>query len=112
AAEVEKELGVLLTANTTNTEKALDVFLWGARRQLFWDGNKRTSLLLANKLLVSGGNGMLTIAKNNMERFNDLLVGHYNTGKKKDIKSFLYENAISGIEFGTPEKKKKDDKER
>ena len=33
----------------TATDKALEVFTWGAREQFFWDGNKRTSLLLANQ---------------------------------------------------------------
>ena len=31
------------------TDKALEAFTWGARGQFFWDGNKRTSLLLANQ---------------------------------------------------------------
>ena len=109
APEVEKELAGLLAADMTNTEKAITVFLWGVRRQVFWDGNKRTSLLLAGKLLVAAGNGMLTITEKNMERFNDFLVKYYNTGDMKEIKRFLYENAISGIDFGTPDKRKKED---
>ncbi len=99
AAEAEKELAELLSADITNTEKAIAVFLWGMRLQIFWDGNKRTSLLLANKLLVTAGNGILTIKENNMEQFNNLLVSYYK-GDMKDIKVFLYENAISGIDFG------------
>jgi Fic family protein len=112
AAEVEKELAGLLTADMTNTERAITAFLWGARRQIFWDGNKRTSLMLANKLLVAEGNGMLTINENNMEHFNALLTSYYNTGDIQDIKRFLYENAISGIDFETPDKRKKENKER
>lgn len=103
AAEVEKELAGLLAADMTNTDKAITAFLWAARRQLFWDGNKRTSLLLANKLLMAAGNGMLTVKEKNMERFNDFLVSYYNTGDMKDIKKFLYENAISDIEFESPQ---------
>jgi Fic family protein len=103
AAEVEKELAGLLAANMTNTEKAIIAFLLGTRRQIFWNGNKRTSLLLANKLLVAAGNGMLTVKDKNMEYFNNLLVKYYNTGDMKDIQRFLYKNAISGIMGGCNE---------
>lgn len=34
----------------TATEKSLNAFAWGTRGQFFWDGNKRTSLMLANKV--------------------------------------------------------------
>ena len=51
---VKNELNKILTDNTTTTtEKALNVFVWGARGQFFWDGNKRTSMTLANKILIS-----------------------------------------------------------
>lgn len=102
-SEIEQELDNLLSADMTTTEKAITAFLWGARRQMFWDGNKRTSLLLANKLLVGNGRGMLTITEKNMERFNELLSAYYTTNDMSKIKQFLYEHAISGIDF-EPEK--------
>jgi Fic family protein len=97
--EVEKELVDILSSDKTNTEKAIIAFLWGARRQVFWDGNKRTSLMLANKILVANGNGILTINEKNMSRFNDLLFAYYNTNDMGPINLFLYEYAISGIDF-------------
>jgi Fic family protein len=104
-SEIEQELADLLAADMTTTEKAITAFLWGARRQMFWDGNKRTSLLLANKLLVGNGHGMLTITEKNMERFNELLSAYYTTNDMSEIKQFLYEHAISGIDF-EPEKRR------
>ncbi len=74
-----------------------EAFTWGARGQFFWDGNKRTSLMLANKILVSSGAGILTITDKYMERFNVLLLNYYSTGESKDLKQFLYENAIQGM---------------
>ena len=100
--EVEKELTDLLSSDKSNTEKAITAFLWGARRQMFWDGNKRTSLLLANKILVANGNGILTINERNIAQFNELLVVYYNTNDINPIKLFLHENAISGIDFKIP----------
>lgn len=97
--EVVTELDTILQQDLSITEKALDIFLWGTRRQLFWDGNKRTSLLAANKLLVEAGKGMLTITDKHMSEFNELLTQYYNSGNGKILKQFLYENAIVGIEF-------------
>ena len=81
----------------TATEKALEVFAWGTRGQYFWDGNKRTSLMLANKILISTGAGIMTIADKYMEQFNVLLLEYYNTGKSDKLKKFLYDNAIQGL---------------
>lgn len=93
----ESALQSIINADTTATEKALNVFAWGARGQLFWDGNKRTSLTLANKILISSGAGMLTITDKHMERFNSLLLDYYNTGTPEQLKRFMYDNAIQGI---------------
>jgi hypothetical protein len=78
---------------------ALTAFTWGARSQLFWDGNKRTSLVLANKLLLSSGAGMLTIGERHMEEFNIRLLDFYNTGESEPLMHFLYDNAIQGLEI-------------
>ena len=78
-------------------EKALEVFAWGTRGQFFWDGNKRTSMTLANKILIAAGAGILTITDKHMERFNELLLDYYNTGACEELKTFLYENAIQGM---------------
>lgn len=91
------ELESILNADTTATAKALEAFVWGARGQFFWDGNKRTSMTLANKILISAGAGFLTITDKHMEQFNALLVEYYDTGDSETLKDFLYENAIQGI---------------
>ena len=98
-AGVEQELQVILEKDTSATEKALQAFLWGARGQFFWDGNKRTSMTVANKILLSAGAGMLTITDRHMEQFNTMLLHFYNTGEETDLKKFLYDHCIQGIEF-------------
>ncbi|MGN0180189.1 MAG: Fic family protein [Monoglobaceae bacterium] len=94
---IQQELAGILNADVSATEKALNAFVWGARGQFFWDGNKRTSLTLANKILVEAGAGILTITDKHMEQFNVLLLDYYNTGISGALKVFLYENAIQGI---------------
>lgn len=95
--QTRTELDAILTADTTATAKALEAFVWGARGQFFWDGNKRTSMTLANKILISAGVGFLTITDRHMEQFNTLLLDYYNTGESEALKDFLYKNTIQGI---------------
>ncbi len=97
AVQVTKELNQILNKDISETEKALDLFLWGTRGQLFWDGNKRTSMTLANKMLISNGCGILTITDKVMEQFNTLLLDFYNTNNADELKLFLYDNTIHGI---------------
>ena len=74
------------------TDKALEAFVWGTRGQFFWDGNKRTSLMLFKIrfwfLLVLS---IMTITDKYMEQFNTILLNYYNTGKNEELKQFLYE---------------------
>ena len=94
---IEELKNILSTSNASATDKALEAFVWGTRGQFFWDGNKRTSLILANKILVSSGSGIMTITDKYMEQFNTILLNYYNTGKSEELKQFLYENAIQGM---------------
>lgn len=94
------ELEALLSDKEASaTDKALNVFTWGARGQFFWDGNKRTSLMAANKILISSGAGIMTITDKYMEQFHVLLLDYYSTGKDIELKQFLYENAIQGMKI-------------
>lgn len=95
--QAKAELEAILTADISTTAKALEAFVWGARGQFFWDGNKRTSMTLANKILIATGAGLLTITDRHMEQFNTLLLDYYNTGNSKALTDFLYENTIHGI---------------
>ncbi|SIR50096.1 hypothetical protein SAMN05880570_4009 [Paenibacillus sp. RU4T] len=45
---------------------------------------------------------MLTITERNMERFNELLAASANN--MNEVKVFLYDHAINGIEFKETEK--------
>ena len=94
---IEELKSILSTSNASATDKALEAFVWGTRGQFFWDGNKRTSLMLSNKILVSSGSGIMTITDKYMDQFNTILLNYYNTGKNEELKQFLYENAIQGM---------------
>lgn len=48
------------------------------KAQLFWDGNKRTSILFANKILIDNSMGILAIQDKDFYEFNTLLNDYYN----------------------------------
>ena len=94
---IEELKSILSTSNASATDKALEAFVWGTRGQFFWDGNKRTSLMLSNKILVSSGSGIMTITDKYMEQFYTIMLYYYITGKSEELNLFLYENAIQGM---------------
>jgi len=81
------------------TERAIKYFLWGMRSQLFWDGNKRTSMLCANRILIAAGKGILSIKEQDLREFNYLLTKFYDTNNDLVIRSFIFDKCIRGIDF-------------
>ena len=81
------------------TERAIEYMLFGMKSQLFWDGNKRTSTIIANKIMIESGVGILKVSDYNLEEFNKLLSEFYTTNNKEKIKKFLFDKCIFGIEF-------------
>lgn len=79
------------------TDRAIERMLWMMKAQLFWDGNKRTSMLIANKDLISHGKGVLSIQQKDILEFNTLLNEYYSTGEKRALKEMIYEKGISGV---------------
>jgi len=73
--------------------------LYGMRNQLFWDGNKRTSTICANKIMIENGCGIIKVPDSKLKDFTILLSEYYTTNKNDKIKQFIYENCIDGIAF-------------
>lgn len=81
------------------TERAITYMLWSMRSQLFWDGNKRTAIICANKLLIANGNGVLVIKEEDLPEFNRRLTAFYESGDYNKINRFIYEKCIHGLTF-------------
>ncbi len=95
--EVIKELEEINSIEC-NTEKAIKLMLYCMRAQLFFDGNKRTSMIVANKIMIENGCGIITVKEEDILEFNKLLSEYYTTGDSLKIEKFIYENCIFGIE--------------
>ena len=96
--EVEERIKEICKIENT-TERAIEYMLYGMKAQLFWDGNKRTSTIVANKIMIENGNGIIKVPENKLEEFNILLSKYYTDDHKDDIKQFLFNNCIDGIVF-------------
>ena len=94
--DVEKRINDILKIENA-TESAIEYMLYGIKAQLFWDGNKRTSTIVANKIMIENGAGIIKVPDNKLEEFNILLSDYYTNDSKDKIKQFIYDNCIDGI---------------
>lgn len=81
------------------TKRAINLMLYLMRSQVFWDGNKRTSMIVANKIMIENGCGIITIKEEFINEFNNLLTKYYNTGNMTEIEYFIYNKCIYGLEI-------------
>ena len=95
---VKNDIAKILEIENT-TERAIEYMLYGMRNQLFWDGNKRTSTICANKIMIQNGNGIIKIPDDKLQEFTTLLSDFYTTNEKEKIKQFIFDNCIDGIVF-------------
>lgn len=72
--------------------------LYGMRNQLFWDGNKRTSMIIANKIMIMNGKGIILVKDDDLLEFNKVLTEYYTTGVDIKIIEFLYNKCVYGLE--------------
>lgn len=96
--KVKEEISKILKIENA-TERAITYMLYGMRSQLFWDGNKRTSTICANKIMIQNGCGIIKVPDNKLEEFTALLSEFYSTNNDMKIKQFIFDNCIDGIVF-------------
>lgn len=79
------------------TESAITLMLKLMKAQAFNDGNKRTSMLIANHEMIKNGKGVITIAQEHKTEFGEKLIKYYETDDLEEIKKFIYDKCIFGI---------------
>ncbi|OJG39894.1 hypothetical protein RV02_GL002518 [Enterococcus gilvus] len=100
--EVNNQYGEIMNQEISETEKALRLFLFISKNQIFWDGNKITALLTANKIMFSKGLGLLSVPESVFAKFNELLSMYDNSNQSSNeskILSFIHEECIYGIRY-------------
>lgn len=99
-SQIKEELGGLLNQPLkSKTEIAIEIMLWIMRKQMFIDGNKRVAMLFANKIMIDKGCGIITISQENQPVFYEKLIKFYETGNNEDLKKWIYDTSIDGIDL-------------
>lgn len=73
--------------------------LYCMRQQMFIDGNRRTSMLFANHIMICNGCGVISIPIEKQIEFKTLLITYYETNDMNAIKQSIYNYCIDGMDF-------------
>ena len=67
------------------------------KKQIFIDGNKRTSVIYSNHYLISKGKGIIAIPAELTEEFKDLLILYYEGKDEEQIRKFIKDRCYMSI---------------
>jgi len=71
--------------------RAVTYFLFGAKCQFFYDGNKRTSRLIMNGILLESGYPILNIKVKDKLEFNKKMIAFYDGEDMNSVVVYLLE---------------------
>lgn len=94
---IKEELNKILESNENDVNKAVNLLLYVVKKQMFIDGNKRTSVIYANHYLISKGKGIIVIPVSKTDEYKSLLIKYYETNNDKKIKEFIIKNCYIEI---------------
>lgn len=79
------------------TDRAITIMCYLMRTQFFADGNKRTAMLFANKIMIQNGKGVISVPLEEDISFGEELTKYYETNNMESLKQFIYDKCISGV---------------
>lgn len=88
-SKIKEELNDILETPQDEIEKAIQLLLYTVKKQMFLDGNKRTSVIYANHYLIGKAKGMIVIPVEKIAQYKTLLIKYYETNDETEIKKFL-----------------------
>ena len=94
---IKEELEDIFNKKISDIDKAIEILLYIMKKQIFIDGNKRTSIIFANHYLISKGKGIIVIPAELTDEYKDLLINYYEGKNKTKIKKFLKEKCFMKI---------------
>ncbi len=94
---IKEELEEIFNRKLDDVDRAIELLLYTMKKQIFIDGNKRTSVIYSNHYLISKGKGIIAIPAEFTEKFKDLLIPYYEGKEEKQIKKFIKEKCYMNI---------------
>ncbi len=95
---IKEELEDILNREMNDVDRAIELLLYTMKKQIFIDGNKRTSVIYSNHYLISKGKGIISIPTDLTEKFKDLLIPYYEGRDEEKIKGFIKEKCYMSID--------------
>ena len=75
--KVKQDIRDILELKIDDIDKAIELFLYVMKTQIYNDGNKRTAVIYANHYLISKGKGLMVIDYSKVSDFKKHLVAYY-----------------------------------
>ncbi len=94
---IKENLEEIFSKELDDVDRAIELLLYTMRKQIFIDGNKRTSVIFSNHYLISNGKGIIVIPAELTKEFKDLLIPYYEGKDEKKIKKFIKEKCYISI---------------
>ena len=94
---IKEELEKIFNSKMDEIDRGIELLLYTMKKQIFIDGNKRTSVIFSNHYLISKGKGIIAIPAELTEEFKDLLIPYYEGKDEKKIKKFIKEKCYMAI---------------
>lgn len=94
---IKEELEEIFNDGIDDIDRAIELLLYTMKKQVFIDGNKRTSVIFSNHYLISKGKGIIVIPAELTEDFKELLISYYEGKDEKKIKIFIKEKCYMSI---------------
>lgn len=96
-SEIKKDIDTITSKKKIHIDIAIELLLYVVRKQMFLDGNKRTSVIFANHYLISKGKGLIVIPVDLADYYKKLLIEYYETNNSKEITKFLKEQCYLNL---------------
>ena len=94
---IKEDLKNIFDQEMNDVDRATELLLYVMKKQIFIDGNKRTSVLFSNHYLISKGKEIIVIPEELTDEFKNLLITYYEEKDEKRIKKFIKEKCYMKI---------------
>lgn len=88
-SDIRDTINEIIKSKKDPVDIAIELLLFVVKKQMFIDGNKRTSVIFANHYLISKGKGLIVIPALKVDKYKKLLINYYETDDDKEIFAFL-----------------------
>ena len=96
-SDIKDNIKNIIEQKEDDIDKAIELLLYVVKKQMFIDGNKRTSVIFANHYLISKGKGLIVIPVEKVDEYKKLLIDFYESNNNEEIFKFLKENCYLSI---------------